>query len=57
MLKWALVFAFFSVSAAVFGFTGIAAGFAEAAQILFMVALTGFLLFMFLGLYMIETVE
>jgi len=57
LIKWAVVFAAFSVLTGVFGFAGIVEGLADLAQALFMAALSGFLLFTFLGLYMIEPVE
>ena len=57
MIKWAIVFAFFSALTGVFGFAGIVEGLADIARVLFMAALSGFLLFTFLSLYMIEPVE
>ena len=56
MGKWAGLFAVFSVLTGVFGYAGTAAV-ADAAQALFMVALSGFLLFTFLSLYLIEPLE
>jgi len=50
MLKWALIFFVISIVAAVFGFTGIAAGTAEIAKILFFVAVAIFVIFLILGL-------
>jgi uncharacterized membrane protein YtjA (UPF0391 family) len=50
MLKWALVFLLISLAAGVFGFTGIAAGAAAIAKILFFLALFLFVLFLVLGL-------
>ena len=46
MLRWALIFAIISIIAGVFGFTGIAAGSAAIAKILFGIALTLFLIFL-----------
>jgi uncharacterized membrane protein YtjA (UPF0391 family) len=57
MLKWALVFGFISIVAGVFGFGGIVSGVAQAAQALFMLALSACLVSLFLGLYVIETAE
>lgn len=50
MLKWAAIFFIISLIAAMFGFTGIAAGFAALAKALFYIALTLFLIFLILGL-------
>lgn len=51
MLKWAAIFFVISLIAAVFGFTGVAAGAAEIAKILFYVALAIFAVFLLLGLF------
>jgi uncharacterized membrane protein YtjA (UPF0391 family) len=51
MIKWAIVFAVVSVIAAIFGFTGIAAGSAAIAKFLFVAALIIFLIFLFLALF------
>lgn len=50
MLKWALIFFIISLVAAVFGFTGIAAGAATIAKWLFFIALAIFVVFLILGL-------
>lgn len=49
MLKWALIFFLISLVAGVFGFTGIAAGTAGIAKVLFFLALFLFLVFLVLG--------
>ena len=50
MLEWALVFFIISIVAAVFGFTGIAAGAAKIAKWLFFIALAIVVLFVILAL-------
>jgi uncharacterized membrane protein YtjA (UPF0391 family) len=50
MLKWALIFFVISVVAGIFGFTGIAAGAAGLAKVLFFIGLGLFILFLVLGL-------
>lgn len=49
MLKWAAIFFVISIIAGIFGFSGIAAGFAALAKALFYIALTLFLIFLILG--------
>ncbi len=49
MLKWALIFFVISIIAGAFGFTGIAAGTAQIAKILFFIALAIFVLFLVLA--------
>jgi uncharacterized membrane protein YtjA (UPF0391 family) len=56
MLKWALVFLLISLVAGVFGFTGIAAGAAAIAKILFFVGLALFVLFLVLGLTIFKSI-
>jgi uncharacterized membrane protein YtjA (UPF0391 family) len=56
MLKWALVFLLISLIAGVFGFTGIAAGAAAIAKILFFVGLALFVLFLVLGLTIFKSI-
>ena len=56
MLKWALVFLLISLVAGVFGFTGIAAGAAVIAKILFFLALFLFVLFLVLGLTIFKSI-
>ncbi|MDA8128189.1 MAG: DUF1328 domain-containing protein [Betaproteobacteria bacterium] len=51
MLKWALIFFIVSLVAALFGFTGIAAGAAAIAKTLFYIAVLLFVLFLVLGLF------
>ena len=46
MLKWALIFLLISVVAGMFGFTGIAAGSAAIAKILFFFAISLFVIFL-----------
>jgi uncharacterized membrane protein YtjA (UPF0391 family) len=50
MLKWALIFAVIAVVAALFGFTGVAAGSAAIAKFLFVAALIIFLVLLVLGI-------
>lgn len=50
MLKWAAIFFVISLIAALFGFTGIAAGAAGIAKVLFFIALAIFLVFLVMGL-------
>jgi uncharacterized membrane protein YtjA (UPF0391 family) len=50
MLKWALIFFLISVVAGIFGFTGIAAGAATIARVLFFIAVAIMLIFLVLGL-------
>ena len=51
MIKWAIIFAIISIIAAIFGFTGIAAGSAAIAKFLFVAAMIIFLVFVFLALF------
>lgn len=51
MLKWALLFFVVSLIAGLFGFTGIAAGAAAAAKILFYIAVVLFVVFLLLGVF------
>jgi uncharacterized membrane protein YtjA (UPF0391 family) len=57
MLKWALVFFVVSLVAGLFGFTGIAAGAAAVAKMLFYVAAVLFVLFLLLGLLAARAVK
>lgn len=57
MLKWALIFFIVSLVAALFGFTGIAAGAAAIAKILFYIAVALFVLFLVLGLLAAKAVK
>jgi len=50
MLRWALIFLLVSIVAAVFGFTGVAAGTAEIARILFYVFVVIFVVTLLFGL-------
>lgn len=56
MLKWALIFFIISIIAGLFGFTGIAAGSAAIAKILFWIAVVLFVLFLVLGLTIYKSV-
>ena len=49
-LKWAAIFFLIAFVAAIFGFTGIAAGAVDIAQILFFIFLGIFLIFLVIGL-------
>jgi uncharacterized membrane protein YtjA (UPF0391 family) len=57
MLRWALIFAIISVIAGVFGFTGVAAGSAAVAKILFGIALTLFVIFLVAALAVGNAIE
>ena len=50
MLRWALIFFLISLVAGAFGFTGIAAGAATIARVLFFLCVTLFLAFLIIGL-------
>ena len=56
MLKWALIFFLISVIAGVFGFTGIAAGTAAIAKVLFFIAVALFVIFLILGLTVFRSI-
>lgn len=49
MLKWALIFFIVAIIAALFGFSGIAAGAATIAKWLFFIAVAIFILFLVIG--------
>jgi len=49
MYSWALTLAIIAVIAAILGFGGIAQGFASVATIIFVIALIGTVVFLFLG--------
>lgn len=51
MLKWALIFFVISIIAGALGFSGIAAGTAQIAKILFFIALAIFAILLILGLF------
>ena len=57
MLNWALVFFIIAIIAALFGFTGIAAGAATIAKWLFFIAVAIFVIFLILGLMTGEAVS
>jgi uncharacterized membrane protein YtjA (UPF0391 family) len=57
MLKWALIFFVISIIAGLFGFTGIAAGSAALAKILFFVALALFVIFLILGVTVFKAIK
>lgn len=48
-LKWAMILGVVAAIAGLFGFTGIAAGFAGIAKTLFIISLIGALIFVILG--------
>jgi len=50
MLRWALIFLIIAIVAAIFGFTGIAAGAATIAKWLFFIAIAIFVVFLVMGL-------
>lgn len=56
MIRWALIFAVISLIAGIFGFTGVSEGAASIAKFLFAVALTLFLVFLVLGLFVAKKV-
>ncbi len=56
MLKWALIFFVISILAGIFGFTGIAAGTASIAKVLFFIAVLLFVIFLILGLTVFKSV-
>lgn len=56
MLKWAFIFLLVSIVAGIFGFTGIAAGAAAIAKLLFFAALALFVIFLVLGLTIFRSV-
>ncbi|MES2368759.1 DUF1328 domain-containing protein [Thiobacillus thioparus] len=57
MLKWALLFFVVSLIAGLFGFTGIAAGAAAAAKILFYIAVVLFVVFLLLGVFAARAIK
>jgi uncharacterized membrane protein YtjA (UPF0391 family) len=56
LLKWAVVFLVISLIAALFGFTGIAAGSADIARVLFFIFLAICVLFFVLGVFVFRSV-
>lgn len=56
MLKWALIFFIVAIVAALFGFSGIAAGAATIAKWLFFIAIAIFVLFLIIGLVVGERI-
>lgn len=54
MLRWALVFAVLSLSAGMFGFTGIVPGVAEPAKIFFVLFLSLCVIFLVMGFTLLE---
>jgi uncharacterized membrane protein YtjA (UPF0391 family) len=56
MLRWALIFFVISIIAGMFGFTGVAAGSAAIAKVLFFVAVTLFVIFLIAGLTVARSV-
>jgi len=57
MVKWALLFFIVSLIAGLFGFTGIAAGAAAAAKILFYIAVVLFVVFLLLGVFAARAIK
>ncbi len=57
MLKWALIFAVISLVAGILGFSGIAAGAATFAKVLFFLFLALVVVFLVLGLFVVKTVD
>ena len=57
MLKWALIFALVSMVAALFGFTGLAAGAADIAKVLFFIFVVLCGVFLTLGLFVFKALE
>lgn len=57
MLRWALIFFLISIVAGIFGFTGIAAGSAAIAKVLFFLAIALFLIFLIAGLTVVKGVS
>ncbi|MFT4171439.1 MAG: DUF1328 domain-containing protein [Rhodocyclaceae bacterium] len=57
MLKWALIFLVISIIAGLFGFTGIAAGSAALAKILFFIAVALFVIFLILGVTVFKAMK
>lgn len=51
MLRWAAIFFVISIVAALFGFTGIAAGAADIAKVLFFIFLVICIIFLALGFF------
>jgi len=56
MLKWALIFFVISILAGIFGFTGIAAGTAAIAKVLFFIAVLLYVVFLILGLTVFKSI-
>ena len=56
LLKWAIVLAILALIAGIFGFTGVAEGFADVAKILFGLFLAGIFLLILLGVFAFRTV-
>jgi uncharacterized membrane protein YtjA (UPF0391 family) len=50
MLKWAAIFFVIAIIAAILGFSGLAAGAAEIAKVLFFVFVLGFVIVLIVGL-------
>ena len=57
MLKWALIFALVSMVAALFGFTGLAAGAADIAKVLFFIFVVLCGVFLTLGLFVFKALK
>ena len=57
MLRWALIFFVISIIAGALGFTGVAAGAAVAAKVLFYIAVSLFVILLIAGLVVGETLS
>jgi uncharacterized membrane protein YtjA (UPF0391 family) len=56
LLKWAAIMAILAIIAAIFGFTNLAAGFADIARVLFFLFLVGMALLFALGVFVYNKV-
>ncbi len=56
LLKWAAIMAILAIVAAIFGFTNLAAGFADIARVLFFLFLVGMAILFALGVFVYNKV-
>jgi uncharacterized membrane protein YtjA (UPF0391 family) len=56
LLKWAAIMAILAIIAAIFGFTNLAAGFADIARVLFFLFLVGMAILFALGVFVYNKV-
>ncbi len=56
LLKWSIILAIASIIFGVFGFTGVAHGFADVAKILFAIFIFFFILFIVVGPFIVKKV-